>query len=159
MTLAERWQQFVTMVRGLITGGNSPALSAYASVYALLVRRLRQRTDVPVGSTASVPRVEVHTFTEQARQDKGGRVRQLSCIVETIHNSSFEETAIIADENLALLTSGLPTEGTDEVAVTRIFAVVPEQRQDLTETSDTQKIIYRVLDTITVWVEEYPVEQ
>lgn len=159
MTLAERWQQFVTMVRGLITGGNSPALSAYASVYALLVRRLRQRTDVPVGGTAAVPRVEVHTITEQARLDKDGRVRQLSCIVETIHNSSFEEAALIADENLALLAANVPALIENEVTVTRVFGILPEQRQDLTETSDTNKILYRILDTLTIWVEQWPVEQ
>ena len=139
------------LVRTLPGRGNSPATSAYSHVYEAVVSRL-QRTGVRVGGTSFYPRVEVHTISEQARLDKAGCVRSLTMTVETVHNSSLEEADVINRENLALLTSDLP------IAIDggRIFGIVPDQLQDMTETSDTNKIIYRLLQSFTVWVEMQP---
>ena len=61
--------------------------SAYGTVYAALVARLR-REGVHVGGTAGYPRIDCHSFTEGERQDKDGRLRQISCTVECMSNRS-----------------------------------------------------------------------
>ena len=157
------WERFVDLIRSIFAGGHTPQVSAYGFVRMAIVQTLKDmdREGVAIGGTAALPRVEVHTVTEQARLDKGNAVRQLSCIVETIHNASYEDAVIIADENLAQLTTWDPSDIGDvssDVQGYRILGCYPEQRQDLTETSDTNKITYRILDTYTIWVEAAAVD-
>ena len=121
--------------------------SAYGPFYAAVVARL-ERTGVRVGKTAAAPRIEVHTITEGERLDKEGQVRQLSFTVESISRSSISDAVAMNDVNVELLTSGVELpEGW------RCLGILPDQLQDLTETSDTNKIIYRLLQGFTAWVE------
>lgn len=127
--------------------------SAYGPVYAAVVARLT-RPGVTVGRTAFVPRIEVHTITEGERLDKEGQVRQLNMTVESIGNASLAATVAMNDENLRLLTSELTLpEGWN------CLGVVPDQLQDLTETADTAKIIYRLLQGFTIWVERVKTQE
>lgn len=121
--------------------------SAYGPFYAAVVARL-ERPGVRVGKTAAVPRIEVHTITEGERLDKEGQLRQFSFTVESIGNASLAATTAMNEENVALLTS--------ELALPEgwiCIGVLPDQLQDLTETADTAKIIYRLLQGFTAWVE------
>jgi len=126
--------------------------SAYAPVYAAIVSRL-EREGVTVGKTAHYPRIEVHSITEGERQDKEGQIRQLGLTVESIGNASLLETTAMNEENIERLTAELVLpEGW------RCLGVLPNQLQDLTESSDTAKIIYRLLQSFTVWVEREKTE-
>lgn len=121
--------------------------SGYDPVYSAVVARL-SRAGVVVGRTARYPRVEVHTITEGVRLDKEGELRELHLTVESIGNSSMAETADINERNIELLTSELVLpEGWT------CIGVLPDQLQDMTESSDTAKIIYRLLQSFTLWVE------
>ena len=157
------WERFVDYIRSIFADGHTPQVSAYGLVRMAIVQTLKDldREGVAIGGTAAVPRVEVHTVTEQARLDKGNAVRQLSVIVETIHNSSYEDAVVIADENLAALATWEPSsigEINSDVQSYRILGCYPSQRQDLTESSDTNKIIYRILDTYDIWMEAVAVD-
>lgn len=126
--------------------------SAYGPVYSAIVARLT-RPGVTVGKTAHYPRVEVHSITEGERQDKEGQLRKLSFTVESIGNASLAETVAMNEENIELLTSELVLpDGW------RCLGVLPDQLQDLTETADTAKIIYRLLQGFTAWVERVKTE-
>lgn len=126
--------------------------SAYGGVYSAVVARL-ERPGVRVGKTAGYPRVEVHSITESERLDKEGQLRQLGLTVESIGNASLAETVAMNETNIERLTSELVLpEGWTCVGV------LPDQLQDLTETADTAKIIYRLLQTFTVWVERVKTE-
>ena len=126
--------------------------SAYGPFYAAVVSRL-ERTGVRVGKTARVPRIEVHGITEGDRMDKEGQLRQLSFTVESIGNASLAATAAMNEENIERLTSELSLpEGW------RCIGVLPDQLQDLTETSDTNKILYRLLQSFTAFVERVKAE-
>ena len=120
--------------------------SAYDAVYSSVCARLA-RTGVTVGKTAHYPRVEVHSITEGERLDKEGLLREVHLTVESIGNASLAATVDMNEANIELLTSELtlPT-GWD------CLAVLPDQLQDLTETSDTNKIIYRLLQSFTLYV-------
>lgn len=121
--------------------------SGYAPVYSAVIARL-SRPGVRVGGTAGYPRVEVHSIQEGERMDKEGAVRQFTMTVESIGNASLAATAKMNEDNLALLTSELvlPTGWV-------CFGVIPGQLQDLTETADSAKIIYRLLQSVTIFVE------
>lgn len=121
--------------------------SAYGPFYSDVVARLT-RAGVTVGRTSFYPRIEVHSITESERLDKEGQLRQFQFTVESIGNASLAATAAMNEANIELLTSeiSLP-EGW------RCLGIIPGQLQDLTESADTAKIIYRLLQGFTAWVE------
>ena len=127
--------------------------ASYGGVYSAVVSKL-SRSGVTIGRTAHVPRIEVHTITEGERLDKVGDVRQLSLTVECIGNASLADTASVNDKNVELLSQGLDLE-----TGWRCIGIIPDQLQDLTETSDTNKILYRLLQGFTIWVERVKTQE
>ena len=135
--------------------------SSYKPIAAALAAALA-RDGYPVGGTAAYPRVELHSFVENTPTDKGGAVRVLSCIVESMSNRSAEQAANMNAYNLAVL-GGFTYEGdwsddfSDDFRLDRPFrvvGVVPTQLTELTETSDPQMFIYRVLQSIDIYVQQ-----
>ena len=122
-------------------------VSAYAPLYSAVVARLA-RKGVTVGGTAAIPRIEVHTITEGERLDKDGALRQLTLTVECITNKSISDAVALNDANLRLLTENdLAVEGWT------VIGIVPTLLQDLTETSETQAIVYRLIQQYNVFIE------
>lgn len=123
-------------------------VSAYGDVYSALKARL-DRPGVRVGGTAGYPRVEIHSIREGERQDKDGALRTVTLTVESISKSSLGEAVAMNDDNLRLLTeTELEIDGWD------CLGVVPTQLQDLSETSDSAKILYRILQELNVFLEK-----
>ena len=122
-------------------------MSALGAVYKGIVARLT-RKGVKVGGTASYPRVEVHSVIEQEPLDKGGTVRSISCIVESISEDRMAEGVGLNEGNLEQLSMALNL-GADW----RIVGIQQGQLQQITETSETNKILYRLLQNITVYVQ------
>ena len=122
-------------------------MSALGAVYKGIVARLT-RKGVKVGGTASYPRVEVHSVIEQEPLDKGGTVRSISCIVESISEDRMAEVVGLNEGNLEQLSMALNL-GADW----RIVGIQQGQLQQITETSETKKILYRLLQNITVYVQ------
>lgn len=123
-------------------------VSGYRDIYGAVVARLT-RTGVVVGSTAKYPRVEVHSIREQDRLDKEGALRQINLTVESISNSSLAQAVTMNEDNLRLLT-----ETELEIEGWNVLGVLPVQLQDLTESSDTNKIIYRLLQELVIFLEK-----
>lgn len=107
------------------------------------------REGVKVGNTADIPRVELHTFIEGQTQDKGGAVRVITCTMESLSPASPEAAADLNAGNLTAL-DGFTYQGENF----RVFGVIPTQLNELTETSDPQAIVYRVLQTIDIYVQQ-----
>lgn len=123
-------------------------VSAYGDIYSALKARL-DRPGVRVGGTAGYPRVEIHSIREGERQDKDGALRVVTMTVESISKSSLGEAVAMNDGNLRLLTeTELEIDGWD------CLGVIPTQLQDLSETSDSAKIIYRILQEVSVFLEK-----
>lgn len=123
--------------------------SSQGEVYKAIRARLT-RKGVAVGETAGYPRVEVHSFTENAPTDKDGRVRVVSCVVESMSVTSYGHSVSMNEENLARLLAG------DWHVLGNTFevlGVVPDQLTELTENLDTKEILYRQLQrvNITIW--------
>lgn len=121
--------------------------SAQGEIYKALRKQLL-RPGIPVGETADYPRVEIHSFTENAPQDKDGCLRSMSCIVESMSVRSYGDAVEMNGENLARLFAdgwGIEKDFT-------IVGVTPDQLTELTETLDTQDILYRQLQRINVLI-------
>lgn len=121
--------------------------SAQGEVYKALRKQLL-RDGIPVGETANYPRIEIHSFTENAPTDKDGMVRTLSCVVESMSVKSYGDAVTMNEENLErLLEDGW---GIDKGFT--ILGITPDQLTELTETLETQEILYRQLQRINVLI-------
>ena len=127
-------------------------VSAYRDLYMALCDAL-YREGVNVGSTAGYPRVEINTIRENERLDKEGALRQVTVIVDSISNRRLSEAITMNEDNLRLLTEY-------ELQITgwNCLGVLPTQLQDLTETSDSNKIIYRLAQEFTIYLEKVKTE-
>lgn len=121
--------------------------SSQGEVYKALRRQL-VRQGIPVGETADYPRVEIHSFTENAPQDKDGRLRSLSCTVESMSVKSYGESVAMNGENLQRLMA----EGWGNGKDFSIIGITPDQLTELTETLETKEILYRQLQRINVLI-------
>lgn len=121
--------------------------SAQGEVYKALRKQLL-RDGIPVGETANYPRIEIHSFTENAPTDKDGMVRTLSCVVESMSVKSYGDAVSMNEGNLErLLEEGW---GIDKGFT--ILGITPDQLTELTETLETQEILYRQLQRINVLI-------
>ena len=121
--------------------------SAQGEVYKALRKQLL-RDGIPVGETANYPRIEIHSFTENAPTDKDGMVRSLSCVVESMSVKSYGDAVTMNEGNLErLLEEGW---GIDKGFT--ILGITPDQLTELTETLETQEILYRQLQRINVLI-------
>ena len=126
---------------------------SYKSSQGEIYKALRQqlvRKGVAVGETAGYPRVEIHSFIENAPTDKDGQVRSVSLVVESMSAQSYGHAVAMNEENLErLLADGWHALGNGFT----ILGVVPDQLTELTETLETKDILYRQLQrlTITIW--------
>lgn len=121
--------------------------SAQGEVYKALRKQLL-RDGIPVGETANYPRIEIHSFTENAPTDKDGMVRTLSCVVESMSVKSYGDAVMMNEGNLErLLEDGW---GIDKGFT--ILGITPDQLTELTETLETQEILYRQLQRINVLI-------
>ena len=119
--------------------------SAQGEVYKALRKQLL-RDGIPVGETANYPRIEIHSFTENAPTDKDGMVRTLSCVVESMSVKSYGDAVTMNEGNLErLLEDGW---GIDKGFM--ILGIIPDQLTELTETLETQEILYRQLQRINI---------
>lgn len=120
--------------------------STQGEIYKALRAQLL-RPGVPVGETADFPRVEIHSFAENAPMDKDGIVRTVNCTVESMSTKSYGDSVAMNEENLErLLADGWHAIGKGFT----ILGVIPDQLTELTEALETQEILYRQLQRINV---------
>ena len=123
-------------------------MSALGAVYKGMVGRL-SRKGVKVGGTASYPRVEVHSVTESEPQDKGGDIRTITCIVECLSEERMSDVMEMNEDNLTLVLA----EELNLGGSWRVVGIQPGQLQEMTEESETNAILYRLLQNMTVFVQ------
>ena len=129
----------------MATGRN--IFSALGAVFKGLSASLT-RSGVNVGGTADYPRIEIHSITESEWLDKGS-IKRITAIVECISNKRMTDVLEMNETNLARILGDklMLSEGW------KVSGVVTGQAQELTETSDTNSIIYRLMQNVTIYVE------
>jgi hypothetical protein len=131
----------------MITMASKDILSAFGAVFKGL-RNALTRTGVNVGGTADYPRVEIHSIVESEWLDKGW-LKRITCVVECMSDKRIADVVDMNKENLhRMLEKGMVL---DEGW--QIVGVVAGQAQELSETTDTKAIIYRLLQNMTIYVE------
>lgn len=126
---------------------NNGILSALGAVFKGL-RSVLTRTGVNVGGTADYPRVEIHSITESEWLDKGW-LKRITCVVECLSDKRIADVVEMNNENLVRMLE-------NSIALDKgwkIVGVIAGQAQELTETTDTKAIIYRLLQNMTLYVE------
>lgn len=121
--------------------------SALSAVFKGL-RAILTRSGVNVGGTADYPRVEIHTVTESEWLDKG-TTKRITCVVECISNKRMTDVLDMNEENLKRMLSNSLMLADDW----HVFGVIPGQAQELTEVSETNAILYRLMQNVTIYVE------
>ena len=121
--------------------------SALGAVFKGL-RASLTRSGVNVGGTADYPRIEIHSITESEWLDKGS-IKRITAIVECISNKRMTDVLEMNETNLARILGDklMLSEGW------KVSGVVTGQAQEQTETSDTNAIIYRLMQNVTIYVE------
>lgn len=117
----------------------------YKSSYSEIVKELRKmllRDGVNVGGTSGYPRVEIHSFLENGSVDKDGLVKEATVIVESVSSASEGEAAVMNEDNVSMI--GGKEFNTDSFSV---LGVIPKSLQTMDESSETQTIIYRQIQT------------
>lgn len=122
-------------------------ISALGAVFKGL-RSMLTRTGVYVGGTADYPRVEIHSVTESEWLDKGW-LKRITCVVECISDKRIADVVEMNQENLTrmLEQSMMLDEGW------HLVGFITGQAQELTESTDSAAIIYRLLQNMTIYVE------
>ena len=122
--------------------------SAMGAVFKAL-RSALTRQGVNVGGTADYPRIEIHSITESEWLDKIGSIKRISCVVECMSVRRMADVLEMNDENLRrMLCDSLNLE-----AGWHIVGIEPGQAQELNESTDTQAILYRLMQNLTIYVE------
>lgn len=126
---------------------NKGIFSALGAVFKGL-RSSLTRTGVNVGGTADYPRVEIHSITESEWMDKGW-MKRITCVVECLSDKRIADVVEMNHENLSRMLE-------QSIALDdnwKVVGFVAGQAQELTETTDTKAIIYRLLQNMTIYVE------
>lgn len=125
--------------------------TSIAEVYKA-IRRALMRNGVKIGGTASYPRVEIHSVTEEAPADKDYRVRGVTVTIEAVSDEKIADVVNLVEGNIAKLfdAAGLSMTDYDFIGLAegqvRMF-----QEQ---ESTDSAKVIYRILQDVTIWIEK-----
>lgn len=113
------------------------------------IRLALMRSGINVGGTSGYPRIEIHSIIESEWLDKGMRLKQMTCIVECLSTERLSDVFTMNEENLRrMLTEALSLD-----SGWQIISIIPGQAQELTETSETQSIIYRLMQNVTIYIE------
>ena len=122
--------------------------SAIGAVFKTL-RGALTRSGVNVGGTAGYPRIEIHSIIESEPLDKAMRLKRITCIVECLSTERLSDVLAMNEENLTRMLTKSLSMGDDW----KIISIVPGQAQELTEVSETQAIIYRLMQNITIYIQ------
>ena len=122
--------------------------SAIGAVFKAM-RSALNRAGVNVGGTAGYPRIEIHSITESEFLDKGNTLKRMTCIVECMSTERMEDVFKMNEENLKrMLEQSLNLENG-----WHIVGIEPGQAQELNETTETQVLLYRLMQNVTIYVE------
>lgn len=122
--------------------------SAIGAVFKAM-RSALNRAGVNVGGTAGYPRIEIHTITESEFLDKGNTLKRMTCIVECMSTERMADVFEMNEENLKrMLEQSLNLD-----SGWHIVGIEPGQAQELTESTETQAILYRLMQNVTIYVE------
>ncbi len=127
------------------TGKNAQACD---ELFRHLTRAMR-RGGVNIGGTPGYPRAEISTVNEQAPLDKGGSVRQVAVTIDSMSSRSLGEAMGISQASLDRIR-----DAEDVTEHFRILGVTESTASTMEDMSDTQAVLYRVINNLTFYLSE-----
>lgn len=117
------------------------------------VRKALSRPGVNIGETASYPRVELHSFVENAPTDKANDLRSIDLVIESLGEQSLGGVVGLVEGNLDALFSGTSLES--YLTGWKLVGITPGVTRMLEEqpVQDQNIVLYRMLQEVTIWVE------
>ena len=96
-----------------------------------------------VGKGVKYPKIDLHTWIENAPMDKEQGIREISFIVECYSNSSYVDAVSIADEVAEKLCNT-----TWDIDGLEVISIVPENSEEIAEDDGNNIVIYRQLNRL-----------
>lgn len=127
----------------------------FRTAIAGAVKALRQalsRNGVKIGGTASYPRVEIHSVVESEPLTKDNAVRRITCTIECVSDEKLADVISLTEGNIDKIfaATGLTMTGWNVIGISPGQVRMLEEQESLEQT----KVIYRILQDVTVWVEQ-----
>ena len=134
-------------------------MSSFVSAIAEVFKALRAKlvsTGATVGGTANYPRIEIHSVVESAPQTKDNSLRFVTATIECISDEKVADIVSLLDSSTEQIfdKAGLV------VADWEVIGIIPGQIRMFDEESsqDASKVIYRLLQDVTVWIDRKAVD-
>lgn len=93
------------------------------------------------------PKIDLHSWIENAPIDKDDAVREISFIVEAYSNKSYDEAVTMADTIAQGLCENPPT-----VDRARVISIVPNGSEEIEEQDNNNIVLYRQLNRLVVTI-------
>lgn len=122
-----------------------------SSVFKAL-RAALARIGVHVGGTAAYPRIEIHSLVQSEPLEKSSSIFRIDCIVESVSDVKVADVIELAEGNEARIyeAAGIDPAGYTIIGYGRGQVRLFEEQ----ETTEQNKVIYRLLQDMSIWVEK-----
>ena len=117
------------------------------SLFKAVVAYVQRVNPLWINKGVKYPKIDLHSWIENAPIDKEDSVREISFIVEAYSNKSYDEAVTMADT----IAQGL-CENPPEVDGTRIISVVPDGSEEIQEQDNNNVVLYRQLNRLVVTI-------
>lgn len=100
-----------------------------------------------IGKGVKFPKIDLHTWIENAPIDKEQGVREISFIVEGYSNRSYDEAVGIADEVAEKLCKN-----TWQIEGMEVISIAPDGSEEIEEDDNNNIVIYRQLNRLVATI-------
>lgn len=117
------------------------------SLFKAVVAYVQRVNSLWINKGVKYPKIDLHSWIENAPIDKEDSVREISFIVEAYSNKSYDEAVTMADT----IAQGL-CENPPEVEGATIISVVPDGSEEIQEQDNNNVVLYRQLNRLVVTI-------
>ncbi len=117
------------------------------SLFKAVVAYVQRVNPLWINKGVKYPKIDLHSWIENAPIDKEDSVREISFIVEAYSNKSYDEAVTMADT----IAQGL-CENPPEVEGATIISVVPDGSEEIQEQDNNNVVLYRQLNRLVVTI-------
>lgn len=116
---------------------------AKAKLFKAVIQTIKDINPEWISAKVRFPKIDVHTWIENAPIDKEQGLREISFIVEGYSNTSYEEAVNMANEVAEKLCENkLSVEGVE------VVSIAPETSEEIAEDDGNNIVIYRQLNRL-----------
>ena len=119
------------------------------NLYKAIVALVKGVNSSWIDKGVKYPKIDLHSWVEDAPTDKDQAVREISFIVEAYSNTSYSQAVDMADQISQMLCNE-----PFEVEGAEVVSVYPDGTEEIEEQDNNNVVIYRQLNRIVVTIKE-----